>query len=562
MTNTGDPIPLSLISTPEATPIMNRTELLPMKSLFAADEPVAIELRGAQADGELVLRHLGTEIARVPIAGDATTLGVLAPGGYGVELVAGGAVLARTAVQVVGAEIRPLRYGFVVDYSPDRDVSSVSDLVRRLHLTGVQFYDWAYRHADLLGGGQQYLDALGQPVALDTVRRLVQSVRQAGAHALGYAAVYAVGPQEWDGWRHDALKQGDGTDYGLGDFLFLVDPASPDWLAHFRADLAASTAAVGFDGYHLDQYGYPKVARRADGAVVNVGDSFGMLIRGVRDELPTATLVFNNVNDFPTWSSGGAPQDAVYIEVWDPHVTLGSLGAVVSRARAVGEGKPVVIAAYQHVYDSAPAVDSDRATALTMATLYSHGATQLLAGEADRILVDPYYVRNHEVESSTADLLKRWYDFLVEHYEILMTADAADVTGSFAGPYNDDLDVRYADTAVTGEAVAGAVWRRIVSTGDRYVMHLINLSGQADTLWDGAKAAFGAPGEATLRLRAVEGAIPRVRVADPDRGGYLVDVEVRVEGTHAIATLPEPTAWQVVVVDLAEDVMEAAEVGE
>ena len=50
-----------------------------------------------------------------------------------------------------------------------------------------------------------------------------------------------------------------------------------------------------------------------------------------------------------------------------------------------------------------------------MATLFSHGATQLLAGEADRILVDPYYVRNHVVERSTAALLKRWYDFLVEH---------------------------------------------------------------------------------------------------------------------------------------------------
>ena len=31
------------------------------------------------------------------------------------------------------------------------------DTVRRLHLTGIQFYDWAYRHADLLGGGEHEL---------------------------------------------------------------------------------------------------------------------------------------------------------------------------------------------------------------------------------------------------------------------------------------------------------------------------------------------------------------------------------------------------------------------
>ena len=36
----------------------------------------------------------------------------------------------------------------------------MTDNLRRLHLTGVQFYDWAYRHADLLGGGETYDDAL------------------------------------------------------------------------------------------------------------------------------------------------------------------------------------------------------------------------------------------------------------------------------------------------------------------------------------------------------------------------------------------------------------------
>ena len=42
----------------------------------------------------------------------------------------------------------------------------------------------------------------------------------------------------------------------------LVDPAAPDWLAHFAADLAAATEQLGFDGFHLDQYGYPKWATR------------------------------------------------------------------------------------------------------------------------------------------------------------------------------------------------------------------------------------------------------------------------------------------------------------
>ena len=35
--------------------------------------------------------------------------------------------------------------------------------------------------------------------------------------------------------------------------------------------------------------------------------------------------MFNNVNDFPTWVTAHSRQDAVYIEVWEPHVGLGDL---------------------------------------------------------------------------------------------------------------------------------------------------------------------------------------------------------------------------------------------
>jgi dextranase len=260
--------------------------------------------------------------------------------------------------------------------------------------------------------------------------------------------------------------------------------------------------------------------------------------------------VFNNVNDFPTWTAAASPQDAVYVEVWDPHLTLGALASVAARARASGGNKPIAIAAYQHVYDSAPPEAADRATAFTMATLFSHGATQLLAGEADRILVDPYYVRNHVVEHSTAELLRRWYDFMVEHDELLFDPATVDVTGSYAGLYNDDVDVSYTGASVVGEPVAGAVWRRIVETPHGLVVHLINLTGQPDALWDAPKAAVPDIGEGALRIRAMAGPTPRVRVADPDRSPRLVEVEVESGGTHATAILPPPGAWQMVLIDL------------
>jgi dextranase len=375
-------------------------------------------------------------------------------------------------------------------------------------------------------------------------------VQAAGSRAIGYAAVYAVGPKEWEGWKHRALLKADGEPYGLGDFLFILDPAAPDWLAHFTADLKSATASLGFDGYHLDQFGYPKRAIRADGEDIDVASSLVTLIENVRDALPDAHLVFNNVNDFPTGLTGRARQDAVYIEPWAPQVTLQSLADTVTRARAAGQGKPVVLAAYQQVYDTAPTEAADRATALTMATLFSHGATQILAGETDRLLVDPYYVRNHKMQDSTQALLKRWYDFLVAYDELLMPPSLHEVTHSYAGAYNGDLDVTFKSAEVSVTAEPGKVWRRIVRAGDRLVIHLINLCGQIDTLWDSPREPFQSPGEAKLQIRGLHGRQPRVYSADPDGSGRLETLATSPRGDRAEATLPVLRAWQLVVVEL------------
>jgi dextranase len=527
---------------------MSGIEILPTRSQFDPGESVELEIRGGAA-GELTIWRLGSEVLRAGHGGGETlTVGWLPEGCYGVEYETANETV-RTALEITSDPRLRLRYGFAVDYTPGRDVAGLSDTVRRLHLTGVQFYDWAYRHADLIGGGENYRDALGQPISLQTVRDLVTAVKNAGAFALGYAAVYAVGPDEWDAWKHRALLTASGEAYALGDFLFLVDPAAPDWLLSFTGQLSRAAKELGFSGFHLDQYGYPKKAVRPDGVLVDVAASFTAMIKRVRRALPARELVFNNVNDFPTWATAGSPQDAVYIEVWEPNVTLGALAAVVTRAKTVASGKPVVIAAYQHVYDSASAAEADLATSFTMATLFSHGATQLLAGESDRILVDPYYVRNHVVEPATANLLKRWYDFLVEHDEVLQDPGIVDVTSSYVGDYNDDCDVAFDGVHMSGVASAGSVWRRVTEAGDRLVVHLINLVGQENELWDAPRKVQTKIGSGRLRFRRVGSGIPRVRVADPDGTPRLVDVAVEVDRDHATAELPEFSVWQLIVID-------------
>ena len=63
------------------------------------------------------------------------------------------------------------------------------------------------------------------------------------------------------------------------------------------------------------------------------------------------------------------------------------------------------------------AVREDRRQRLA---IFSHGGTHLLNGEADTLLIDPYYPKNHRLEASTGEPMRRWYDFLVRYGDLLL----------------------------------------------------------------------------------------------------------------------------------------------
>ena len=525
--------------------------MMPTKARFTPGEPVLLTLSGEPTVTELRIDHLGDEVRRIPVlAGEASVdLGVLPEGGYGVRLIAGdGRVLAQTAVEVLADPVARLRYGFVANFAPQRDIDGVLRFFRRLHLTAAQFYDWAYRHADLVGPDPVWTDPLGQPVSLATVAGLASGLRAGGTLPIGYAAVYGVGHDELPAWRHAALLDAAGQPHTLADFLTVIDPSDPEWLAHFRADLGRAVQAGGFAGFHLDQYGFPRRAVRPAGRVVELAEAFDTLIRAVRDELPEACLIFNNVNDFPVWASTRSPQDVTYTEVWEPHDTIADLAAVATRSRSLAPQRPVVLAAYQSVYAKHPVPAADAAARLTMATLFSHGATQLLAGEDGRVLVDPYYVRNHPAAPSTLDMLARWYDLLVAAGDLLFASDQADVTRSVVGGLNGELDVLTDTASVSHEPRPGVVWRRVVESREGTVVHLINLTGQAETGWDEPKAEIGPVSGLRLRLRPTGSAITRLHVADPDRGVDFEPVTLRAQDGYLHADLPPLQAWQLLLI--------------
>jgi dextranase len=511
-------------------------ELLPTKATFASDQPVEVEVRGADGPTVVSLWQLARQVDEVvvPAGSRLASFGPLPEGGYGVEVDG----LARTALDVQGRPMRRLRYGFVSDFAAGRAVEGVTDNVRRLHLNAVQFYDWMYRHARLLPPNDEFHDALGRAVSLDTVRRLTRAVREAGSHPLGYAAVYAVGGEDRAAWADEALCHADGSWWMLADFLWIVDPSSDRWLRHLTSELAAAQQAVGFDGFHLDQYGAPKRATRRDGTVVDLADAFPVLIDRVREALPEAVLMFNNVNDFPTWSTAGAPQDAVYVEVWPPHDRLEHLAGLVATGRA-RIGKPVVLAAYPSSYRRGEVA----AMELELATVFSHGGTCLLHGEEDAILVDPYYVRHAHMDAEAVDASRALYDFAVRYGDLLFDPELVDVTRSHVGGVNKEIAIEAAVPVAT-DAIAGAVWARALVSDALRVVSLIDLSAQEGTEWDAPRVPGNACDGTVVSFERA-GLAPRIYLASAAVPRAL-ELEATLVDGRDVVRLPSWETWALV----------------
>jgi dextranase len=502
--------------------------LIPSKATYAPGESVEVEVVPALGStGEAVVTHLADIVARVPVeAGtEMVQLGQFGSGGYGVTI--GGA---SSAFDVLDSRWQRPRYGFVVALTGDVDIVSVTRWFRRLHLSAAQLYDWAYRHSQLLPPERFYKDPLGQPRDLEIVNSMSAALASAGSTPLGYAAVYAVGHDETEQWKQSLLLRASGEPYRLGDaFLVLVDPAEPRWLEHFTSQLVAVVRESAIEGFHLDQYGWPKFASRGDGTRVDLTESFVTMLRAVRSAMHDVPFIFNNVNDFPTHATARLDQNATYIEVWDPHSTLADLGALATAARASRPDHPPILSAYLHCYESAAEASCTHAATLVMATAFSHGATHLLLGENGSALVDPYYPNNVPLSRASLNVFASWYDFAVRYGDLLYGPDLADVTEFYAGGINEDVVLRAHGERASTKADPGALWLRVVRCQAGVVIHIVNLAAQRETAWDAPKAAPRVVTDASISIAFVEPGAA-VYAASPDAPDM---VALRVTGASA-----------------------------
>ncbi|HEX8597849.1 MAG TPA: glycoside hydrolase family 66 protein [Chloroflexia bacterium] len=442
------------------------------------------------------------------------------------------------------------RYGFLSDFAPGQtDIEGRCDSLLRYHLNVVQFYDWMWRHYKLLPPTEEFTDGMGRRLSLDSVRAAIEGVQARGGAAMAYGAVYGAEPEFIEQHPELVLYDEEGKPVSLAELFYIMNiaPDSP-WVPLIVAEFAEAVREMGFDGIHLDQYGFPKTAVTASGEKVDLAEHFPLLIDRAREAVvaarPGAGVIFNAVENWPIETVAPTSQDAVYIEVWPPDVSYNDLRRLIREGRRLSGGKQVILAAYLSPFaetDETTLPQAEAAALLATATIAASGGSHLLLGERDGILCDPYYPKYATLRPAFAARMRAYYDFLLRYEELLISPELTD------DEPGDGASLSLRGVSYAAEAEAGAVWTVARRKAGHHIVHLINLRDQSDVTWNSLRTP---PGSLENLELTIEGLPPvgRVLLLTPDTGkGKPVSVSWTQEANQVRVHVPRLLIWAVVV---------------
>lgn len=465
--------------------------------LFELDQPLL--------SGEGILEYELVEEREDSIRDQALMIRIPAikdgSGAYGVFVIAtdkdGTKLAAETAFDVAAHWNEAPRYGFLSDFAPGEGEDSTDiDFLNRHHINVVQFYDWMYRHDQLVPDTNEFTDPLGRHISLDVVRQKINGLKEHGIASMAYAAVYASLKDYMEEHPDQVLYRNDGIPYSLGNYFFIMDiSADSKWTRHIIAEFM-KVIDFGFEGLHLDQYGFPKKAIRkvnGKGEVVSLKEMYPAFINLTREAAASKSsdigLIFNNVSNYPVHTTAGADQDVIYIEVWDPMTHLRDIKQLIDRARELSS-KQVILAAYLPGFHPEHPIDQGEAeigATVTMATIFASGGYHLLLGEHENVLSEGYYPKYGAISAYYRITLAHYYDFIVMYRNLLYDLQLEDISMTFTGGINTELTFAKEGCVFTPNQELNTVWTIVKEKPGYMILHAINLSGLDNDIWHKGK---------------------------------------------------------------------------
>jgi dextranase len=278
------------------------------------------------------------------------------------------------------------------------------------------------------------------------------------------------------------------------------------------------------------------------------------MLKQIVESVPECKHIFNNVNDFPTWTTTKTDQDATYIEVWDPHSTYGNLANLVTKTRELNSEKPIILSAYLKSFgeieiaeEIANAVASFE---LTCASITSGGASHLVLGGDGRVLYHAYYVTNYLASGSSLRRFRNYYDFIVAAGDLLYDPSRVDVSRIDVFGVNTEVQLT-SDAPCSPEATPGGLWVRVFRGRTGMTIHVINLLDQVDAIWNKFKNPISRNASLSISIDAA-GFSSVASIGWSAEGALFEQRELSANGSRLETTIEIRGAWTVLNIPLKE----------
>ncbi len=414
--------------------------------------------------------------------------------GYGIRVAvtwAGGTASGASAVEALEGWWESPRHAAVTEFRSVKGTAAAVRALRDWHVTVVQLYDWMYRHYRYLPPfGTSFIDALGRRVSHSAVRAGVRAGHATGIASLAYGSVYGAEREYVDLHPDERVFDEAGVPLSLGETFYINDlrPGRP-WRRRLLGEYASAVRRIGVDGIHMDTYGPPHRAIAADGERLDFAELYpGLIAEGAETVAAAregARVLFNCVEGFPLDQVARSPAAALYLELWPPDVAYADILRWIHRARELGAGRAVVIAAYisaMRTYEDDPVGRRGAAEAavLLSSIIIAAGAYHHAIAQSDRLLVEGYYPEARRLRARERDELQATWAFSARYVHLLsdpgIVADEPDI---------DLLDREGHSLPLSSVPRSGAIWVRSSRARDgTRILQLVDLMDQLDDRWD------------------------------------------------------------------------------
>lgn len=488
-------------------------------------------------------------------------------------------IIGAIAVDVSSDWTRFPRYGFVADFNDYNEtidkyanIEAEMKYLNRLHINGVQFQDWQWKHHRPVkfennNFVEWYQDISNRWIGTKYVKRYIEVQHRYGMKSIFYNLCFGA----WKDYRNDGVSE----DWGLykkdsngnlyQDYhdlpsnwqsdIYLMNPGKPEWQEYLKARNNEVYNNYGFDGYQIDQLGGRGDVFEKDGNTIDLQLNYRYFLMAMKGDRKYKRLVMNCIDGFGTHhicdaklDDGTRAVDFCYNEVWGGQASFSDLFQIIKdNDRESDHSLQTVFAAYinynkaDHAWDYNDKNVNTPGALLTDAVMFAIGGSHLEMG--DHMLTREYFPA--KPLAMTDDLKQRlihYYDFQTAYQNLLRGIDSK---AAFTPTISSST---HAINAWPPQAHRITAFAKKVD--NMIAVHLLNFLNTDDLSWRDLEGTRPAPEKQTnVQITYTTSRhITKVWTATPDmNGGVPMELSFTQTGNDVSVTVPSLEYWTMLV---------------